>query len=152
MFGKRCFTVLLLALLLLVPARLAHAGDQKYKKYTPVIEESFYTVSPEKREEFLRVYKTRLYPFWQKMKEMGITVDDYRMYSQRVHTIKPLWTYKTVVKFRNYEAIDKWLEIRDKVYIKMFPGEKGYKEPRKIIDRISQNHWDEFIREIPLDR
>jgi hypothetical protein len=33
----------------------------------------------------------------------------------------------------------------------MFPGEKGYKEPRKIIDAISGNHWDEFIREIPLD-
>ena len=149
MFEKHRSAVLFLTLLFLVPALPARAEKQRY---TTVIEESFYTVSPENRKEFLRVYKTRLYPFWQKMKEMGITVDDYRMYSQRVHTIKPLWTYKTVVKFRNYEAIDRWLEIRDEVYIKMFPGEKGYKEPRKTIDIVSQNHWDELIREIPLDR
>ena len=149
MFEKRHLTALFLALLLPVSTQLASSEEQKY---TTVIEESFYTVSPENREEFLKVYKTRLYPFWQKMKELGITVDDYRMYSQRVHTIKPLWTYKTVVKFRNYEAIDRWLEIRDEVYIKMFPGEKGYKEPRKKIDLVSQEHWDELIREIPLDR
>ncbi len=117
-----------------------------------VIEESFYTVSEENKEEFLRIYKTRLFPFWQEMKVMGIITDDYRMYSQRIHTIKPLWTYKTVVKFKNYESIDRWLEIRDKVYKKMFPEESGYSQPRKIINSISYNHWDEFIREISLDR
>ncbi len=116
-----------------------------------VIEESFYTVSEGNKEEFLRVYKTRLFPFWQEMKVKGIITDDYRMYSQRIHTIEPLWTYKTVVKFKNYAAIDRWLEIRDEVYKKMFPEESGYSQPRKIIDSISSNHWDEFIREIPLD-
>ena len=140
-------TIFVLVFFLLLPA----AVNAEENRYTIVVEESFYTVAPENREEFLRVYRTRLFPFWQEMKKMGITVDDYRMYSQRIHTIKPLWTYKTVVKFKNYAAIDRWLEIRDEVYGKLFPGEKGYKEPRKIIDSISGNHWDEFIREIPLD-
>ena len=121
------------------------------EKYKTVIEESFYVVKAKNKEKFLEIYKTKLYPFWQEMKKMGIIIDDYRMYSQRVHTIKPLWTYKTTVKFKNYEAIDKWLEMRDKVYKKLFPSEKGYKQPRKEIDKITEEHWDEFIREIPLD-
>lgn len=124
------------------------AGANKYKI---VIEESFYVVKPENKEKFLEIYKKKLYPFWQEMKKKGIIVEDYKMYSQRIHTIKPLWTYKTVVKFKNYEAIDKWLEIRDKVYTKLFPEESGYKSPRIEIDSITENHWDEFIRELPLD-
>lgn len=145
---KYYFPAVFILILFLATASAVRAEEDRY---TIVVEESFYTVAPENQEEFLRVYRTRLFPFWQEMKKIGITVDDYRMYSQRIHTIKPLWTYKTVVKFKNYAAIDKWLEIRDEVYRKLFPGESGYKEPRKIINAISGNHWDEFIREIPLN-
>ena len=119
-------------------------------RYKLVIEDSYYVVDEKNKDQFLEIYKTRLYPFWQEMKKMGIIVDDYRMYSQRVHTLEPLWTFKTVVKFKNYQSIDKWLEMRDVVYNKMFPGEGGYKGPRKKIDLITEAHWDEFIREIPL--
>ena len=119
-------------------------------RYKIVIEESFYVVKEENKEQFLQIYKLRIFPFWQEMKKKGIIVDDYRMYSQRIHTLEPLWTYKTVVKFPNYEAIDKWLEQRDVVYNKMFPGEGGYKAPRKQINLITEDHWDEFIREIPM--
>ena len=119
-------------------------------KYKIVIEESYYVVEEENKEEFLDIYRTRLYPFWQEMKKMGIIVDDYRMYSQRVHPQEPHWTYKTVVKFKNYQAIDKWLEMRDVVYNRLFPGEGGYKGPRKKINLITEEHWDVFIREIPM--
>lgn len=118
--------------------------------YSIVIEESFYVVKEENKEKFLQIYKSRLFPFWQEMKKKGIIVDDYRMYSQRIHTLEPHWTYKTVVKFKNYQSIDQWLENRDTVYNKLFPGEGGYKGPRKQIDLITEEHWDEFIREIPM--
>lgn len=121
-------------------------------KYKVVYEESFYVVKPENKDLFLKTYREKLFPFWQEMKNRGIIVDDYRLFSQRIHTAKPLWTFKTLVKFKNYEAIDKWLELRDVVYTEMFPGEEGYKQPRKIIDSITEEHWDEFIREIPLDK
>lgn len=120
-------------------------------RYKIVYEESFYVVKPENKDRFLQIYREKLFPFWQEMKNRGIIVDDYRMFSQRVHTIKPLWTFKTLVMFKNYEAIDKWLELRDEVYTQLFPGEEGYKGPRKEIDAITEEHWDEFIREIPLD-
>ena len=127
-------------------------ADTTQDRYKVVVEESFYTVAPENREEFLRVYKTRLFPFWQEMKKAGIITDDYRMYSQRIHTVKPLWTYKTVVKFKNYAAIDKWLENKGRgIQEKCFPGNPGIKNLEKIIDSISGNHWDEFIREIRLE-
>ena len=121
-------------------------------RYKIVIEESFYVVAEENKEQFLQIYKSRLFPFWQEMKKMGIIVDDYRMYSQRIHTLDPLWTFKTVVKFKNYQSIDLWLENRDVVYNKLFPGEGGYKGPRKQINLITEDHWDEFIREIPLNK
>lgn len=139
-------TLLTLCFLLIVN------GDVYGQKsdYKTVIEESYYLVDEENKEKFLHIYRSRLFPFWQKMGDMGLLVDQYRMYSQRVHTIKPLWTYKTVVKFKNYAAIDKWLEIKDEVYNKMFPGEGGYSGPRKQIGLITKDHWDEFIREIPM--
>ena len=118
--------------------------------YSIVIEESFYVVKEENKEKFLQIYKSRLFPFWQEMKKKGIIVDDYRMYSQRIHTLEPHWTFKTTVKFKNYQSIDQWLENRDKVYNKLFPGEGGYKAPRKQIDLITEEPWDEFIREIPM--
>ncbi len=140
-------TLLLAVCFSLMASEVAYGQKSKYKT---VIEESFYLVDEKDKDEFLRIYRSRLFPFWQKMKDMGLIVDQYRMYSQRIHTIKPLWTYKTVVKFKNYAAIDKWLEVRDEVYNKMFPGEGGYKGPRKQIGLITKDHWDEFIREIPM--
>ena len=141
------FTAFLLLFSIFLLVGNAHGLEDRYKI---VIEESFYVVAEENKNEFLQIYKSRLYPFWQKMKEMGIIVDDYRMYSQRIHTLEPLWTFKTVVKFKNYQAIDEWLANRDTVYNKLFPGEGGYKGPRKQINLITEEHWDEFIREIPM--
>jgi hypothetical protein len=127
----------------------AYSLEDRYKL---VIEESFYVVKPENSEKFLEVNREKLYPFWSEMQKRGIIVGEYRVYSQRLHTLEPHWTYKTVVVFKNYEAIDQWLELRDEVYDGLFPGEGGYKAPRKEIDTITESHWDEFIREIPMKK
>ncbi len=122
--------------------------------YSPrsVIEESFYVVPHDKEEEFVKLYRTRLFPFWEEMRKMGIIKGRYRMFSQRLHTASPVWTYKTVVYFSDYESVDKWLKIRDGVYERLFPGEGGYRGMRKKVEplHIGHKHWDEFIREIPL--
>lgn len=124
-----------------------HAQDARYQY---VIEESFYVVKPENTEKFLEVYREKLMPFWNEMQNRGVIVGEYKLYSQRLHTLKPHWTYKTVVVFPNYAAVDEWLRLRDQVYDSLFPGEGGYKAPRKEIDRITESHWDEFTREIPM--
>lgn len=139
-----CFQIAAFVVLFAVSS---HADDNRYQI---VIEESFYVVKPENKDKFLQVYREKLYPFWSEMQKMGIIVDEYKLYSQRVHTLKPHWTFKTVVKFKDYQSIDTWLEKRDEVYDKLFPGEGGYKAPRKEIDLITEEHWDEFIRELPL--
>ena len=143
---------LLTALLCVSAGGAAFAQSQGQDRYKVVIEESFYVVKPENRDKFLEIYREKLYPFWSEMQKRGVIVDEYRLYSQRVHTLSPLWTYKTVVKFKNYESIDKWLGLRDEVYNSLFPGEGGYEGPRKELDLITEEHWDEFIREIPLSK
>ena len=127
----------------------AYSLEDRYKL---IIEESFYVVKPENSEKFLEVNREKLYPFWSEMQKRGIIVGEYKLYSQRLHTLEPHWTYKTVVVFKNYEAVDQWLELRDEVYNELFPGEGGYKAPRKEIDTITESHWDEFIREIPMKK
>ncbi len=127
----------------------AYSLEDRYKL---VIEESFYVVKPENSEKFLEVNREKLYPFWSEMQKRGIIVGEYKLYSQRLHTLEPHWTYKTVVVFKNYEAVDQWIELRDEVYNGLFPGEGGYKAPRKEIDTITESHWDEFIREIPMKK
>lgn len=127
----------------------AYSLEDRYKL---IIEESFYVVKPENSEKFLEVNREKLYPFWSEMQKRGIIVGEYKLYSQRLHTLEPHWTYKTVVVFKNYEAVDQWLKLRDEVYNGLFPGEGGYKAPRKEIDTITESHWDEFIREIPMKK
>lgn len=120
-------------------------------RYQVVIEESFYTVSPENDDKFLEIYKTRYFPFWKEIQKIGLIDGDIKMYSQRIHSLKPHWTYKTIIRFRNYTAIDKWLEKREEVFNMLFPKEGGYKELGKKIKAITEEHWDEFIREIPME-
>ena len=120
-------------------------------RYKIVIEESYYTVAYENEEEFLNIYREKIFPFWHEMKKRGIIQEDIRMYSQRIHPHKPQWTFKTVVRFTNYTAIDKWLEERDEVIEKLFPGQGGYKAIRGKISAITTDHWDDFVRELPLE-
>lgn len=116
----------------------------------PVIEESYYEVKPENEDRFLELHKTRVLPFWKEIKKRGLIEEDMKIYTQRLHTLEPRWTFKTVVKFKNYTAIDKWLEIREELFRELFPGEE-YKELRNKIMRITERHWDVFLREIPLE-
>ena len=144
---KRAILLSVLTLVLFIGANPAWALEDRY---TYVIEESFYVIKPENKEKFVQVYKEKLIPFWNEMQKRGIITGDYKLFSQRLHTLDPHWTYKTVVAFPNYAAVDKWLELRDEVYDQLFPGEGGYKAPREEIDAITESHWDEFIRQIPL--
>ena len=73
------FTAFVILFLTLFLTGNAYSLEDRYKI---VIEESFYVVAEENKEEFIQIYKSRLFPFWQKMKEKGIIVDDYRMYSR----------------------------------------------------------------------
>jgi len=120
-------------------------------QYQIVIEESYYVVKPENQDKFLEIYKEKTNPFWNEMNKMGLIEGDIKMYSQRLHTLEPRWTYKTVIRFKNYQAIDTWLEKRDEVFNKLFPNAGGYKSVSKEISKITEEHWDEFIREIPLN-
>jgi len=140
---------ILVLCVLLSSVTVVYSQEDRYKL---VIEESFYVVKPENTDKFLEVYREKLYPFWNEMQNRGIIVGEYKIYSQRLHTLDPHWTFKTVVRFKNYDAVDKWLELRDEVYDKLFPGEGGYKAPRGEIDAITESHWDEFIREIPMKK
>lgn len=124
-------------------------GEQD--RYKVVIEESYYTVAYENQDEFLKIYREMIFPFWHEMKKRGIIQDDIRMYSQRIHPFKPHWTFKTVVRFTNYTAIDKWLEVREEVIEKLFPDQGGYKAIRGKVSAITINHWDDFVRELPLE-
>lgn len=146
---KRSITMIFAALLITLYLFKASPFAEE-NKYQVVIEESYYVVSPENQDRFLEIYKEKVYPFWAEMNKMGLTDGDIQMYSQRVHTLHPKWTYKTIVRFKNYNAIDTWLQKRDEVYNKLFPNAGGYKSVSREISERTEEHWDEFIREVPL--
>ena len=116
-----------------------------------VIEESYYKVNPENEDEFLEIHKKKIFPFWKEVEKMDLIDGEIKMYTQRIHTLKPSWTYKTVVRFKNYNAIDQWLEKREEIINKLFPEEGGYNAIRKKVMAITEEHWDELIKEIPLE-
>ena len=120
-------------------------------RYQVVIEESYYKVKPEDEDKFLEFYKKKAFPLWKEVEKLGLIDGEIKMYTQRIHTLEPSWTFKTVVRFKNYTAIDKWLEKREEIFNRLFPNEGGYKNSGKQIRAITQEHWDEFIREVPLE-
>ncbi|MGQ0793678.1 MAG: hypothetical protein ACT4NX_06250 [Deltaproteobacteria bacterium] len=140
--------IIALSLTAALGAVSAYAEADRYKV---VIEESYYKVKPENEEKFLELFKTRVYPFWGEMARVGVIDGNIKMYSERIHGMKPSWTFKVVVRFTNYTQIDKWLEIREEVFNRMFPGEGGYKKFGRQIMLITEEHWDQFIREMPLE-
>jgi hypothetical protein len=127
-----------------------HSFAEEKDRYQVVIEESYYKVEPENEDRFLELYKKKVFPFWKEMERLGLIDSEIKMYTQRIHSLKPSWTFKTAVRFKNYAAIDKWLEKREEIFNKLFPDEGGYTNFGKQIKGISEEHWDEFIREIPL--
>jgi heme-degrading monooxygenase HmoA len=139
------FAVLIITHFFYLVESLAEKNAPSY-----VIEESYYKVDPEHEDEFLELFKKKIFPFWKEMEKLGLIEGEIRMYTQRVHTLEPSWSYKTVVKFKNYSAIDKWLEKREEIFNKLFPEEGGYNNLRKKVMVITEDHWDELIKEIPL--
>jgi hypothetical protein len=137
--------VLIITFLFLATYSFAEKDTFQY-----VIEESYYKVNPENEDEFLELHKKKIFPFWKEVEKMGLIDGEMRMYTQRIHTLKPSWTYKTVVRFKNYGAIDKWLEKREEILNKLFPEEGGYNNLRKKVMFITEDHWDELMKEIPL--
>ena len=146
---KSLFYFALIFSLFLIPFK-SHGQDVD-DRYKVVIEESYFTVAHENKEEFIKIYKEKIFPFWREMKKMGLIEDDIKMYAQRIHPFKPQWTYKTVVRFTNYQSIDKWLEKRDKVKHKLFPQEGGYKKMRAKISAITVAPWDDLERDLTLE-
>ncbi len=120
-------------------------------RYQIVIEESYYKVRPEDEDKFLELYKKKIFPFWKEVEKIGLIDGEIKMYTQRIHTLEPSWTFKTVVRYKNYVAIDKWLQKRDEIFNKLFPEEGGYKKFGKQIMALTERHWDELIREIALE-
>ena len=117
---------------------------------SPVIEESYWHVPSENRDEFLSLYAKYWKPFWEEARKMDLVVDGIRIYAHRIHTKDHTWTFKTVVKFKNYDSIDKWLKNRDAITQKLFPEYKTYKKMGYKIKKLTNDelHWDEFIREL----
>ena len=63
-------TVRLFALILFITfCFFVNESNALEDRYKIVIEESFYVVKEENKEQFLQIYKSKLFPFWQKMKE-----------------------------------------------------------------------------------
>ena len=115
-----------------------------------VIEESYYKVKPGMEEKFLEIYRSKFYPFWEEVHKLGLTDGSIKIYTQRIHTLSPSWTYKTVVRFRNYAAIDEWIKRRDEITKRLFPNIDKYSKIRSEADELTEDHWDELLREIPL--
>ena len=117
---------------------------------SPVIEESYWHVDYSKRDQFVENYSKYWKPFWEEIRKKDWVVDGIRIYAHRIHTKDHIWTYKTVVKFKDYHSIDKWLENRDNIVRKIFPQFESYKEMSHEIKKLTNDdyHWDELIREI----
>jgi hypothetical protein len=58
-------------------------------RYQVVIEESYYKVRPEHQDEFLELYKKKIFPFWKEIEKMGLIDGEIKMYTQRIHFISP---------------------------------------------------------------
>ena len=103
----------------------SHSFGEEKDRYQVVIEESYYKVKPENEDKFIYLCKKKVFPFWKEMERLGLIDGEIRMYTQRVHSLKPSWTFKTVVRFKDYTAIDMWLEKREEVFNKLLPDEGG---------------------------
>jgi len=143
--------IFFIALFLLLSLSNPLQAQAQEDKEQIVIEESYYKVKPGMEEKFLEIYRSKFYLFWEEVHKLGLTDGSIKMYTQRIHTLEPSWTYKTVVRFKNYAAIDEWLKKRDEIIKRLFPNIDKYSKIRSEADDLTEENWYELSREIPLE-
>jgi hypothetical protein len=141
----RCFGITFAALLVLTPCIGAQmpAGSAVTVEY-------YYRLVPGGAQEWLALYKKNHHPILQQLMKEGL-IKSEKLYERRFHAAKPAWDYKVVMVWRDWAALEEARTREPEIIRSLYPDKPNHDREEKRRWEITEQHWDDVLREVPLE-
>jgi len=116
----------------------------------PVTIEYYYKLAPGATKEWLALYKKNHNPILQQLQKEGL-IKSEKLYERRFHAVSPAWDYKVVMVWRDWAALEEAHGREPEIIRSLYPDKEDLDRQEKRRWEITVEHWDDVLREVPLD-
>lgn len=130
-------------LALAIPARAEQGG-------APVVIEYYYKLAPGGTSEWLALYKKNHNPILKQLMKDGLLKSE-KLYERRFHAQSPAWDYKVVMVWRDWAALDEAGKREPEIIRSLFPDKAAHDREEKRRWELTEKHWDDVLKEVPVE-
>lgn len=116
----------------------------------PVTIEYYYKLAPGATKEWLALYKKNHNPILQEHMKAGLLLSE-KLYERRFHAATPAWDYKVVMVWRDWAALEQAHQREPETIRALYPKTAEHDQQEKWRWEITEAHWDDVLKEVPLD-
>ncbi len=117
---------------------------------TLVTIEYYYKLVPGGTAEWLALYKKNHNPILKELMKEGILKSE-KLYGRRFHAETPAWDYKIVMVWRDWMALEEAHHREPEIIRALYPDKAAHDQQEKRRWEITVAHWDDVLREVPLE-
>ena len=116
----------------------------------PVTIEYYSKLAPGATQEWLALYNKNHNPILKQLMKEGVLLSE-KLYERRFHAAAPAWDYKVVMVWRDWAALEQAHQREPEVIRALYPDKEGHDQLEKRRWEITEQHWDDVLREVPLN-
>ncbi len=116
----------------------------------PVTIEYYYKLVPGGTAEWLALYKKNHNPILKELMKEGLLKSE-KLYERRFHAETPAWDFKIVMVWRDWMALEEAHHREPEIIRTLYPDKAAHEQQEKRRWEITVAHWDDVLREVPLE-
>ncbi len=112
--------------------------------------EYYYKVAAGAGPEWLALYKKNHNPILQQLIKEGILLSE-KLCERRFHSESPAWDFKIVMVWRDWAALEDAHYRDPQIKRELYADQDELARVEKRRWELTTGHWDDVLKEIPLD-
>ncbi len=100
--------------------------------------------------EWLALYKKNHNPILKRLMKEGLILSE-KAYERRFHAESPAWDYKVVMVWRDWAALQQANEREPEIIRSLYPDRAAHDREEKRRWELTERHWDDVLKEVPLE-
>ncbi len=100
--------------------------------------------------EWLALYKKNHHPILRQLAKEGFILSE-KLYERRFHAESPAWDFKVVMVWRDWSALEQAQAREPEIIRSLYPDKAAHEREEKRRWELTERHWDDVLREIPLE-
>jgi hypothetical protein len=125
-------------------------SKESKKDGRPTVIEYYYKVLPGAGAEWLTLYKKNHNPILKQLIKEGILLSE-KLYERKFHAETPAWDFKIVMVWRDWMALEDAHHREPQIKRELYPDPQELARQEKRRWELTTGHWDDVLKEIPLD-